>query len=149
MAQNRQPRGTPVGGQFATERKPSGADITVDGTDFSPAVIDAFEDIWNGRAEGNSQELFLSDLAYYERLSRDIDRHVVAPSDVVPVTQDYSAQNWIDMRIGATLRALATRGRSDRENQVNVLKRLSRGVQIERLFPVTDVASQTPQRSEP
>ncbi len=148
MAQkNRQPRGTPIGGQFAPDRKPDGGDITVDDSGYTPAVVEAFEDIWNGRSEGNSRESLLSDLAYYERLGRDIDRHVVAPESVVAGAPTHVAQNWIDTRITYTLRAIATRGRSDRENQMNVLQRLSRGVQIERLFPVEIVESRTAERN--
>ncbi len=138
----RQPAGTPIGGQFAQDRKPDGGDL-ID-SNYTPEALAKFESIWNGESEGYSEFVLKSDLAYYERLQRDIESERIDPTAVVgggfvdSVDKRKIAERWLDERLSETIRAIATRGRSNRINQMNVINTMLASVsepQIERLFP--------------
>lgn len=130
----RQPKGTPTGGQFAEGRKPEGDVKITDATDlndgYAPEVVVAFEDIWAGNAQGFSHSDAINELARLDRLRAALGDGLATLRDVIggsePISDIHAADNWLDARTGETLRALATRGRSNRTNQVNVIKTIAK-----------------------
>jgi hypothetical protein len=131
MNQRRAPKGSPVGGQFTESRKPDGGDLASDSY-YTPEALAEFEAIWSGTKTGFSEHDLRNDLSYLQKLQADLDDKIVPPRKVVGtgfakgVDTRKLAENWIDERVSETLRGLATRGRSNRTNQMNVVHSLTR-----------------------
>ena len=131
---NRQPKGRPAGGQFAEDRKPDGNDLTITPDSsgefsYSPEVEAEFESIWRGEKRGFSESKLKSELAYYQNTADGLDNKTT-PRVLSGKDDTFDmARHWVDSKIGDTLRAIATRGRSSRVNQMNVVKNLiARGI---------------------